>query len=114
MSEREIRARLRIKRENIDTGWRTILADPKMRAALWELYEQCMMERDIVRDATGRASIPDTMRGLGKRAIGDWISNRAMLADHRNWLLLLAEHERPVDDGRREDEIRQEQEETEE
>lgn len=98
--EREARQRIRINRENLDKGWRAILADPVTRAAAFELYSVCMEHRDVVRDQTGRTSEPDTFRAIGKQSIGHWLANRCMLADHRNWLLLLAENERPLDDGR--------------
>lgn len=102
-SEREVRDRLRVQRENRDRGWREMLATPIGRQALYELYAECMAERDVVRGMDGKTSVPDTMRALGKQAIGNWLSNRAMLADHRNWLVLLAENERPLDDGRASD-----------
>lgn len=100
MSEKEFKARLRIRRENRDRGWKAILADPAMREALWELYTECMTTRDAVTRQDGDASIPMTFRAMGKRAIGDWLENRCELADQHKWLLLLAEHKRPIDDGR--------------
>ena len=103
MNEREIKDRIRIRRENRDRGWRSILADPLTREALWELYEECMRQRDVVRRPDGESSVPDTFRAIGKRAIGDWLANRCMLADHKQWLLTQAEHDRPLDDGRQAD-----------
>lgn len=77
-----------------------MLSTPTGREAIYELYEECMRDRDVVRDQTGRTSEPDTFRAIGKTAIGHWLANRCMLADHRNWLVTLAENERPLDDGR--------------
>lgn len=101
--ERDIRDRIRIRRENRDRGWKMILGDPIMREAIWELYEVCMEQRDVVRDVNGRTSEPDTFRAIGKRAVGDWLDNRLKLADHRNWLLTQAEHDEAIDDGRAEE-----------
>lgn len=95
-----VKDRLNIQRANRDTGWREMLSTPNGREALYELYAACMEQRDVVRDLTGRASEPDTFRAIGKQAIGHWLANRCMIADHRNWLVLLAENERPLDDGR--------------
>lgn len=101
--EREAKARLTIQRENRDRGWRDMLATPTGREALYELYAVLMSQRDVVRDIEGKASVPDTFRAIGLQAGGNWLANRCMLADHRNWLLLLAENERPLDDGRQQD-----------
>lgn len=103
MSARDAQNRIRIRRENRDKGWRDMLATPTGREALYEMYELLMSQRDVVRDATGVASIPDTFRAIGLQAGGHWLANRCMLADHRNWLVLLAENERPMDDGRAEE-----------
>lgn len=101
--EREARHRIRINRENRDKGWSNMLADPLMREAVYELYAVCMEQRDVVRDHTGRTSEPDTFRAIGKQSVGNWLANRCMLANHKNWLLMLAENERPLDDGRASD-----------
>ena len=98
--EREIKERLRVARENRDTGWKKILDDPLCREALWELFTQCRAGRGLGRGPDGAVSAPQTFCNIGKQEIGDWIENRCMLADHRQWLLLLAEHDRPLDDGR--------------
>ena len=98
-----VQDKLRINRENRDKRWSDMLATPVGREALYELYAACMEQRDVVRDINGRTSEPDTFRAIGKQAIGHWLANRCMLADHRNWLLLLAENERPMDDGRASD-----------
>lgn len=103
MSQRDIRGRIRILRENRDKGWRDALATEIGRMAIWELYEACMEQRDVVRDLNGAASVPDTFRALGKQAIGNWLANRCMLADHKGWLLVLAENQSPLDDGRAQD-----------
>lgn len=107
MNEREIKDRIRIRRENRDRGWRSILADPLTREALWELYEECMRQRDVVQKPDGDVSEALSFRAMGKRAMGDWIANRCMLADHKQWLLTQAEHDRPIDDGRQADKQQQ-------
>lgn len=101
--EQQIRDRLRIGRENRDRGWRMMLADPLMREALWELYVQCRAGRDPVYRADKDVAVNATLVNLGKQQIGDWLENRCMLADHKQWLLLQAEHDRPLDDGRAEE-----------
>lgn len=105
MSERDVRNRLRIKRENRDKGWRDMLSTPTGREALWELYAKCR---------EGGAQLPiradgDVATGLvietaARHALAQWIENRCMLANHRDWLLLLAENDEALDDGRRQEE----------
>lgn len=100
MSDRA-KHKFRINRENLDKGWKMILAEPLTRAAIWQLYQVCMEHRDVVRDNTGRASEPDTFRAIGKQAVGHWLEDRCVLADEKAWLITRAEHYKAMDlDGR--------------
>jgi len=99
-----IRNRLRIDRENIDKGLRDCLSTPTGRQFIWWLYSQSMMQKDAVyRADQSDASALMTFRSLGKQAIGHELENRAKLVDHKNWLIMLAENDHPMDDGRAQD-----------
>lgn len=102
--EQDIRNRLRIQRENIDAGLRECLSTPNGRRFIWWLYALCHAQRDVVYRADQTdASVPMTFRALGKQAIGLELENRAKLIDHKSWLIMLAENDRPLDDGRAQD-----------
>lgn len=96
--------RIRIRRENEDRGLQTMLSTPTGRAALWWIYKQCAVRAPatMVRQ-DGDASALMTFRALGKQAVGYEIENRCKLVNHRDWLLLLAENDEPMDDGRAQD-----------
>lgn len=104
MSERDIRNRLRIQRVNRDKGWRELLDTPTGREALWELYAKCREGGAVLpKTADGDVASGMVIEMAARHTIAQWIENRCMLVDHRNWLIMLAENDRPLDDGRAQD-----------
>lgn len=101
MSARDKRSEQRVRTLNEDAGWEGLLATPNGRAALWGLYKECIGQgMSAVRTrADGEASSLMTFRELGKRDIALFIENRAQIVNHLNWLKLLAENQRPMNDG---------------
>lgn len=106
--------RFRINRENEDKGLRDCLATPTGRKFIWWLYKQCGMRENLtMQRADGDASALMTFRAIGKQIPGRELENRAKLVDHRNWLVMLAENDEALDDGRAQDQKQAEDDEAE-
>lgn len=101
---KDARNRIRINRENEDKGLRDCLATPTGRQFIWWMYRQCGMRDSLtLLKSDGDASALMTMRAIGKQIPGRELENRCKLVDHRNWLIMLAENDEALDDGRAED-----------
>lgn len=102
--EQDIRNRLRINRENEDAGLRECLSTPNGRKFIWWVYKQCGMRENVAMQADNGEMAPlMTARQIGKQVPGQALENRAKLVDHRNWLIMLAENDEALDDGRADD-----------
>lgn len=101
---RDARNRFRINRENEDKGLRDCLATPTGRKFIWWMYKQCAMTTPVTMQRTdGEMAALMTARQIGKQMPGRELENRCKLVDHKNWLILLAENDEALDDGRAED-----------
>ncbi len=58
-----------------------------------------MLPRRADGDIAGNAVIAIA----AKHTLAHWIENRCMLVDHKNWLIMLAENDEALDDGRAQD-----------